>query len=215
MLALNGEERKQLARMAAEELEKAGVDLQGLARIGKNRSGCRMGGPGAVRRACDRLAEMAEKLELYYRPDLEVRRGLDGEGPLYLRRWWLEREQTVQGGEHGLYVHQMVGDDDAGFHDHPWPSASLVLQGTLQEETPERVATLRKGTIRLRSASFRHRLTLPGPSQGCGSHAFTLFATGRREKGWELEREDGSVERMGADGAEFATGTTLAGARST
>ena len=160
---------------------------------------------GRTRRA--RLAEIARRVAADYAPDLEVRRGKTGDGPLYLLRWWLERSQTPQGGQFGYYLHRFDHDDDAGLHDHPWPSASLLLTGELEETHGAGRRTIRAGDVCVRTAHFRHRLTLPRDHEGRPMAACTLIATGQRQKPWELQHADGEIEVLGGDGPQVANRT--------
>ena len=157
-----------------------------------------------------KLAGMALQVAHGYAPDLEVRRGKRGDGPLYLRRWWLEREETPRGGQRGLYIHEFRNDDAAGLHDHPWPSASLMLAGVLNEHMRSGTRRLTRGTVCVRSARFRHRLTLPRDGDGAIQPTLTLIATGLREKAWELEHGDGEIEVIGGTGAAPAARATAA-----
>lgn len=61
--------------------------------------------------------------------------GIDGgERRPYLTRWHLiPRNRWFN-----LYLHKFVhGDDERALHDHPWPSASLILGGRYIEHTSE------------------------------------------------------------------------------
>lgn len=61
--------------------------------------------------------------------------GIDG-GPKreYLWRWHIiPRNRWFN-----IYLHKFAhGDDDRALHDHPWPSASLILDGRYREHTSE------------------------------------------------------------------------------
>ena len=159
--------------------------------------------------AIENAARLARDVAKRYAPDLEVRRGKEGRGPLYLQRWWLERSQTANGGEFGLYIHRFLHDDDAGLHDHPWPSASLLLSGILHEKLEGRERTIRAGSTVLRSPGLRHRLVLERDGSGAAIPAQTLIATGAREKSWALEHEDGEIEILGTPEQSHAKRTTI------
>lgn len=61
--------------------------------------------------------------------------GIDGGPPRdYLKRWHLlPRNRWFN-----IYLHHFVhGDDDRALHDHPWASASLLLEGRYREHTSE------------------------------------------------------------------------------
>ena len=159
--------------------------------------------------AVENAAKLARAVAEEHEPDLHVRRGKDGQGPIYLQRWWLERMMTPNGGEFGYYIHRFLHDDDAGLHDHPWPSASLLLDGRLHETLESHTWTIETGTRVLRSSGLRHRLVLDRDANGGAIPAHTLIATGAREKSWELEHEDGEIEVIGTSERKLATRTTV------
>jgi mannose-6-phosphate isomerase-like protein (cupin superfamily) len=70
-----------------------------------------------------------------------------------------------------IYLHLFEGDDDdRALHDHPGPSISFMLEGTMLEHMDkDKVRIVRKGDIIFRSAKHRHRLTM------VSSKAITLF----------------------------------------
>ena len=116
---------------------------------------------------------------------------------VYMRRWWLERETTDDGrGQHGLYIHRFEHDDPARMHNHPWPCASLLVAGTVIENTPGGRSTIRCGSVCYRPATHRHRVTLRRRGEQA-VQAITVIATGTRERVWELEHADGSVSLDG------------------
>ena len=156
------------------------------------------------------LLPPARRLAARRPPDFVVQRE---EGAVYLIRWWiLPRNDWLN-----LYLHQMLRDDDAVLHDHPYASVSLVLTDGLTEryaEEPEDeeyyqsvgdhvgavrfVRVLRQGDVVRRSSRLAHQLLVRG-------EAWTLFATGPRirewgfwcPKGWKHNREfesDGGCE---------------------
>ena len=123
------------------------------------------------------------------------------DSPVYMRRWWLRRQAAGDGhGENGLYVHVFDNDDPEGFHNHPWPSASLVLLGgPIFEDTTHGTTIIDHCRIVLRPAAHRHRIRLPhGPRLHDGTvgriRTTTLFCTGRRIQDWGFEQPDGSVK---------------------
>ena len=125
-----------------------------------------------------------------------------GQGsPVYMRRWWLRRRTTGDGdGDGGLYVHVFDNDDPEGFHNHPWPSASLLLYGgPIFEDTSDGTAVIDNCDVVLRAAPHRHRIRLrQGPTLLDGSEtrlpAMTLFCTGQRVQEWGFEQPDGSIK---------------------
>lgn len=125
-----------------------------------------------------------------------VRRAPDmvigGQERPYMFRWWfLPRNRWFN-----VYLHDFRrDDDDRALHDHPWPSLSILLNGSLVETyaaVPERAAEkawqitriLRQGAIVWRGPHFAHRLTLPRDEAGKERPAITLFVVGPRVRVW-------------------------------
>ncbi len=147
----------------------------------------------------ERLIEIADHVT-EWKADLTLY--IDGDsGPVYLRRWWLHRQQAENGsgGEHGLYVHRFEASDPAALHDHPWPSASLMLSTGVNETSEQGTTTIDPGTVVIRPARFRHRIELHRAADGTPRHALTLIATGRREHGWGFEQDDGTIAEVTGD----------------
>ena len=102
----------------------------------------------------------------------------------YLDRWHLHRDPLG----HNVYLHHILTSDLPVPHCHPWPSASLLLWGILDErwrETgtrgPDHLTTHRAGDVVLRSAALTHQLLLPPPP---APPPVTLFVTARKERDW-------------------------------
>lgn len=118
------------------------------------------------------------------------------QGEDYLRRWHVVKPRWWRP---GLYLHQMLRDDDAVLHDHPYASVSLCLGEGLREryvKDPKSMHDLiaqfgygwggvsdlrgeirypQPGDIIFRSSRLAHQLkVLPG------SDPWTLFFTGPR-----------------------------------
>lgn len=135
-----------------------------------------------------------------YEPDLTLLTADKG-SPVYMRRWWLRRALADDGhGQDGLYVHLFENDDPVRFHNHPWPSASLLLHGgPIFEDMRHGTAVIENRSIVLRPASHRHRIRLrPGPvlhdQTVSRIPAMTLFGTGKRVQRWGFEQPDGSIK---------------------
>ena len=112
-------------------------------------------------------------------PDFIVKRTkVDGSGGEYLRRWWV----IPRNDSFNIYLHQFVDDDDdRALHDHPWPSASLILQGGYIEHLPGGITQLRvPGELIYREPEASHRISLHRDTQGNPLPAWSLFMTGAR-----------------------------------
>ncbi len=154
--------------------------------------------PGAARGdTLAALLRIARPVIRETEPQLVLR--TDGpESEVYMRRWWLAREADAAGhGRNGLYLHVFEADDPAAPHDHPWASASLLLEGWLVEHSPQGVVPIEPGTLSVRPARFRHRLVLGRDSGGAAVRAMSLFATGTRVRSWGFETPDGRIAKAG------------------
>ena len=120
---------------------------------------------------------------------------IDGEGgQVYLRRWWLTRRLRPDGkAEGGLYVHVFEGDDPASLHNHPWPSASLMVSGGVVEHSHQGRQEIGPGTLCIRPARFRHRLVLNRDDRGTRIRALSVIATGERCQRWGFEDGRGDI----------------------
>ncbi len=102
----------------------------------------------------------------------------------YLLRWWVIPKNRW----FNIYFHRFLrSDEDRALHDHPWWSASFILEGSYFEhvqgrETPH----LRpQGHIGLRSGSALHRVELPrSEDTGEESPRWTMFLTGPKYRAW-------------------------------
>lgn len=105
------------------------------------------------------------------------------------RFWW---SRNVLGFR--PYLHCFLrSDDDRALHDHPASSISIGLSGTAVEHTiaaggVHRRRTLVTGQLRLRSASFAHRIEIePGQAY------WTLFVFWRKTRTWGFHCKGGWV----------------------
>ena len=111
---------------------------------------------------------------------------------VHLYRWTLLRCRWFQ-----VVLHNFRSDDPPDLHDHAWWNVSLVLWGKLKETTYKRVPWavlpayssryLRAGSVRIRSATELHRLSLVSAS------VWTLFITGPERRLWGYDTESGWV----------------------
>lgn len=101
-----------------------------------------------------------------------------------MQRWHLLCEPGVR----NLYLHRYLGsDDDRALHDHPWPSWSILLWGSLVEVTAGGEKRIWPLIPKFRSAEYSHRLILK--SRG----ALTLFYTGKKSREWGFHCPKGWV----------------------
>lgn len=123
-------------------------------------------------------------------PDFQVTNGAAGKA-VYLRRWHIVRPRWWRP---GLYLHQILLDDEAVQHDHPYASLSFCLSDGLREryslrpwethmlpqygeDDPNAERLPKAGDWVYRSSTLSHQLiVLPG------SDPWTLFFTGPRLK---------------------------------
>jgi hypothetical protein len=109
---------------------------------------------------------------------------IGGKDHPYLLRWHI----TPRGTGPAVYLHRFLrSDDDRALHDHPWPSASIILDGCYIEHEPGDVRLMRPpGTITIREPSSAHRVQLlTDPSHDDRElPVWTLFLTGDRVRDW-------------------------------
>lgn len=169
-----------VAAPAAEgTLLEAAAPLLGLARAGAEGPGYRVERGGLADLA--RIARLcAAEMEARAPDEIMMR-----ENEPYAERWYLLRSGGADSGPN-LYLHRFLVDDDPVLHDHPWASASWLVEGEIAETwsregaDPERSEErLRPGDLVVRSAVHAHRLRIVG-----GGCPVTLFATARKEREW-------------------------------
>lgn len=138
-----------------------------------------------------RLARRYQPIVAAEQPDRDIRRS---DGNRYLFRWYVSRAQHRRhrrGERPALYLHAFFGSDvDAALHDHPWPSASLIVSGSYLEYVPldpdrpagpVRAIRRRAGDVTVRGARSPHRIEIPEHEP---LPVITLFATGFRLRDW-------------------------------
>lgn len=134
------------------------------------------------------------------------RRTISGpDGEPYLERYYLATLFGVR-----LYLHRFVASDpDRGLHDHPWAwSGAWLLSGGYTElrEVSARDGgkivverQLWAGDINRLDGETRHRIVLRE-----GREAWSLFAHGRRIKGWGFFSRNG-YQPAAVDARDHAT----------
>lgn len=80
---------------------------------------------------------------------------MDDKGVKYIKRWYILKTPLLS-----IYVHNILEDDDADMHDHPWPFMVLILKGGYIEEIPSGSAYLKPLDIILHKPSDKHRIVL-------------------------------------------------------
>lgn len=119
----------------------------------------------------------------------------------YMLRWWLVPRNDV----FNIYYHMILhDDDDRALHDHPWPSFSILLKGSLREITPNGPIIYNQGACVYREAEHSHRLELID-----GVPAETLFITGPKVREWGFHCPNGwrhFKDFVGGDGGEVGRG---------
>jgi hypothetical protein len=124
----------------------------------------------------------------------------------YMERYWFFRDSAPPSEEHHKRIaarvhHILRSDEDRHFHDHPWPTVSIVLRGgywevmpTKQTQDPSldfccwRRIWRAPGAIVLRRAHYRHRIEIPH-----GATAWSLFIMGPYRKRWGFYTPQGFV----------------------
>ena len=106
----------------------------------------------------------------------------------YLKRWHIHRDKDVC----NIYLHQFLrSDDERALHDHPWPSTSILLDGSYLEITPEEKFIRIPGEVISREAGAPHRVQLLRDEHGLELPVWTLFITGAKEREWGFFCEKG------------------------
>ncbi len=88
-----------------------------------------------------------------------------------------------------VYIHQFArSDDDRALHDHPWPWASIVLQGSYDEHVPINADDAAGATRRQRRARGSYVIRQDGASphrvELRKNQPLTLFITGAKYRDW-------------------------------
>ena len=133
------------------------------------------------------LARLAGQV-MARRPDRVITRPDAGDRRPYLERWHVRRDRSRPSTD-AVYLHRLLRDDVPPAHDHPWGSASLVLDGCIEEHVLRRdggwrVMRHRPGAIVLRSPFVTHMLRRPE-----GGPVVTLFVTSARVRDWTFREE--------------------------
>lgn len=110
-------------------------------------------------------------------PDLYI----GGKENPYLIRWYVIPRNRF----FNIYLHKIVrDDDDRALHDHPWWSISLLLKGPLIEVDNSGSHLYDTWKIRIRKASYAHRLIIPSWVKLRKEAVWTLFFTGPKLREW-------------------------------
>lgn len=101
---------------------------------------------------------------------------------VYIQRYYLLFKDRPKWFPVNILLHHICRSDDQGFHDHPWPWASLVVRGGYWEETPDGRYWRGAGSLRFRRATFAHRIDIDATK--AGDETWTLFFVGLRVREW-------------------------------
>ena len=109
----------------------------------------------------------------------EIRHGDE----LHMRRHFVTNSKQMS-----IRFHHIVrSDDDRDLHDHPWDYASLLIDGTLIEVTPDDTVEYTAPALIVHRAEDLHRIVLPaGP-------VWTYVTTGPLVRKWGFLTERGWV----------------------
>jgi len=111
----------------------------------------------------------------------------DGQGDLYMRRWWLCRNRWFE-----VRVHHIVSPDPGrDMHDHPWPFRTFILRGWyLEQRSNWGAPTMRnEGDTYAMDAHDRHRISRVG-----FGGAWSLFITRGPRDTWGFYTPKGYVD---------------------
>jgi hypothetical protein len=111
--------------------------------------------------------------------------------------WWQRPLRAITSRLPAIYLHQFCRpDDDRALHDHPWPWASLLLDGAYTEHTIAAGGIHQRrrytaGSFRMHRPRFAHRIELD-QSQVCTHFrpCITLFFVGPRLRDWGFHCPD-------------------------
>jgi hypothetical protein len=99
----------------------------------------------------------------------------------YLQRWFLIPHNPIV----NIYLHKFLrSDDDRALHDHPWAFLSLILGRGYHEITEGEIRLRRRGSIALRRATHRHRVSLSRDERGSEIPCWSVIVTGPRIRQW-------------------------------
>ncbi len=121
-----------------------------------------------------------------YKPEREPDKIIMTDNNVYMRRWHIQRcTETMS-----IYYHEILRSDwQEEFHDHPWESVSIILDGSYMDLSPEYPdgRLIEQGQVVYRSAKQAHRIILHnGPVE-------TLFITGPVVRDWGFHCKKGFV----------------------
>lgn len=126
----------------------------------------------------DLIRDMLVGARQFDEPDETIHDEISGGKVPYLRRWFLKPKVE---GEGNIYLHNFLRSDfDRALHDHPWPSTSILLDGSYIEHLADGSAPVRNaGDIVTRHATDAHRIELIN-----GQPTWSLFITGPKVREW-------------------------------
>ncbi len=106
----------------------------------------------------------------------------------YMKRWILFRKNKFC----NIYLHKICrSDDDRAYHNHPFPSASIMIEGSYIEKTPKGTRKFSTPCFILRESNYFHKLIIES-----GKPCWTIFFVGWREQPWGFLCPQGFVKHQ-------------------
>lgn len=97
----------------------------------------------------------------------------------YMARWYVIPRNRF----FNIYLHDFYGSNGDTMHDHPWCSASFVLDGYYIEHTPKGEFYRKAGSLTFRKPTSLHWIEVEQP-------VLTLFVTGPVIRNWGFQCND-------------------------
>lgn len=133
------------------------------------------------------MASLMERILMKVFRFKDIRKEVDGEMSLYMRRFYIFK---VFG--YAAFIHKIYrSDEDRFMHDHPWPFVTVILKNGYREEIPGRTRLITAPAIVKHSATDLHRLHLLE-----GNPTWSIFLHGRRCREWGFQTDEGWVHHM-------------------
>lgn len=120
------------------------------------------------------VTNLLSKLKPNRKPDFII----GGEENPYMLRWYIIPRNRLL----NVYMHKVLRSDEPLYHDHPWWSLGIILEGAYYEHTPsidgDTKTAFERCKVKFRNGQYLHWLEVKdGP-------VWTLFMTGPKFKEW-------------------------------